>query len=319
MWGNRHMCVWVPRERQIKLIPNLVYGEKMKRTILVMLMTFVIIVTVAPVTSDSSGSTIFYYDGQFTTGVLPYGIATYDGPALGATCVSPGPYPYEFNLSESLHVYLQIRHCLYTKEGFQNNLTIYLDDVPVLEADAPLPMPDWYPGGDGIELIDLGTVAAGTHNITMSATPRADYYAMDWFKVLGPVYDVAVVNVVPANTQVYPTWTGPLEITVTVLNNGSEPANFTVTAYNDTTIIGTQNVTDLAPGTPLNRTFSWTVGGAYGDHTIKANATLADDVNPGNNEKSVTVRVVYPGDCTDNGFVDLADLQIFLPRWFTGP
>ena len=310
------MCVWVPRERQLKPIPSLVYGEKMKKTILVVLMTFAIIVTVAPVTSDSSGATIFYYDGQWMTGWLHWGIATYDGPAVGAECVSPGPYPYEFNLSEPLHVSLQIRHWLgRPKPSEENYLTIYLDGVSILEADT-IGL-DWYPGGDGIELIDLGTLPAGTHFINMSAT-FGNYYAMDWFKVLGPAYDVAVINVVPSISEGYQAWT--IQVNVTVLNNGTTTIDFNVTACYDTTKIGTKTVTNFAPGNQTTLTFDWPLTGvALGFYDIKANATLigVDDTYLDNNECVVydAVKVKLPGDVDGDGLVGGGDLGALGWAW----
>ena len=146
-------------------------------------MTFAILVTTTPVTSVPSQSIIItYYDGQCAPGWLHEEKVNLDAPAKGAEYVDPGPYPYEFNLGEPLHVHLQIRHWLgRPAEGEENYLTIYLDGVPILEANT-IGL-DWYPGGEGMELIDLGTLPAGTHFINMSATSDG-HYGLDWFIVL---------------------------------------------------------------------------------------------------------------------------------------
>ena len=111
-------------------------------------------------------------------------IITYDVPARNL--VSPGPYPYVFTLSQPLHVYLQIRHFLWAyNENYTNHLTIRVDNESVLEAYSPRTKSpnDWYPGGDGEQIIDLGMRSAGTHYITMTCN-ISDYYAVDWWKIL---------------------------------------------------------------------------------------------------------------------------------------
>jgi len=116
------------------------------------------------------------------------------------------------------------------------------------------------------------------------------------------IIDAAVIDVIPAADQAYPTWTIPLNITVTVSNNAPTQVNFTVTAYYENVTaayeIGTQNVTNLSGGSQLNLTFSWNVTDVgWGLYTIKANVTLTGDVNPANDEfvySNVTIKI--PGD-----------------------
>jgi hypothetical protein len=70
-----------------------------------------------------------------------------------------------------------------------------------------------------------------------------------------------------------------------VLNNGTSPATFTVSAYANETLIGTQPVNDLPAGQNTTLTFSWPLTGVpLGPYTLKANATLVGDTNPGDNE-----------------------------------
>jgi hypothetical protein len=138
------------------------------------------------------------------------------------------------------------------------------------------------------------------------------------------VIDVAVIDVLPAKNEAYPTWTIPLNITVTVMNNAPTPKNFTVRAYYENVIgayeIGIQNVTNLTSGSQLNLTFSWNLTDvAWGLYTIKANVTLAGDINPANNEfvySNVTIKI--PGDIcgdtsgsTPDGDVDWFDFGDF--------
>ena len=128
------------------------------------------------------------------------------------------------------------------------------------------------------------------------------------FNLSGP--SLAVTSVVPAKNQVYPTWIVPLKISVTVLNKGTEPANFTVATYcNDTLIETPQTVTDLAASTMINLTFSWNLTDvSWGNYTIKANATL--EGNADNDEKvDGTVKVKMPGDLDGSAKVDWQDLR----------
>jgi len=116
------------------------------------------------------------------------------------------------------------------------------------------------------------------------------------------ITDAAVIDVLPAKNEAYPTWTIPLNITVTVMNNAPTPKNFTVRAYYENVTaayeIGTQNVTNLTSGSQLNLTFSWSLTDiAWGLYTTKANVTLAGDINPANNEFVYgTVTIKIPGD-----------------------
>ena len=128
-----------------------------------------------------------------------------------------------------------------------------------------------------------------------------------------PGGDAAVTNVVPSENQTYQPWT--INVTVTVLNNGTEPISFNVTAYYENVTaayeIGTQTVPDLAGGAEMNVTFSWPLSGvALGLYDVKANATLAGDINPGNNEFVVynATKVKYIGDVDGSAKVDYKDL-----------
>ena len=142
-----------------------------------------------------------------------------------------------------------------------------------------------------------------------------------------PPEDVAVINVVPSESQGYPTWTTHgIDINVTVLNNGTQTINCTVAVYYNASTwyeIGTQNVTDLAEGANTTRTFNWNLSGvAYGVYTIKANATLAGDTYPDNNEVIVydAVKVKIVGDVDGNNYVGSLDLVFdLIPAYGSDP
>jgi len=127
-----------------------------------------------------------YYDGNAGQAYFyPLNeIVTYDVPTENLT--SPGPYPYVFTLATPMHIYLEIRHFLWAyNENYSNHLTIRVDSQSVLEAYSPKATgtKGWYPGGNGVQTIDLGMRTAGTHYITMTCN-ISDYYAMDWWRIL---------------------------------------------------------------------------------------------------------------------------------------
>ena len=129
-----------------------------------------------------------------------------------------------------------------------------------------------------------------------------------------PGGDAAVINVVPSFSEAYTTWT--IQVNVTVLNNGTQTMSCTVAVYYNASTwyeIGTQPVTDLAEGANTTLTFNWNLSGvAYGVYTIKANATLAGDTYPDNNEKvDGQVKVRLRGDMDDDGYVGPFDLGMF--------
>jgi hypothetical protein len=138
---------------------------------------------------NSSESIIVYYDGQAITGNWEgVEIITCDAPASSPPNVYPGPYPYEFNLGTPSSVYMSIRHFLWAPNNtVLNNLTISVDGEPVLQAASPpytIPVSNvpWYPGGDGISTIYLGTLSSGNHHIAMQAS-FGNYYLVDWWEI----------------------------------------------------------------------------------------------------------------------------------------
>ena len=120
------------------------------------------------------------------------------------------------------------------------------------------------------------------------------------------VHDVAVTSVeAPAEAAV-----GDIvSINVTVTNQGSFPENFNVTAYANTTKIGTQLV--ILPSQRLDYiSFKWnTTGLSPGTYTLWAEAILDRDSNPRDNlySKSIVVRLILgiiEGTVTDSSTGD---------------
>ena len=141
----------------------------------------------------ASGTVVYHYDANASTvsGLLGVGEMQIDDPAVNPPMVKPGPYPYEFSLNESLHVFLHIRHFLWSASADQrSNLTVFVDGRSVLEAsNSPGGM---YPGGDGTQLVDLGVLSSGPHYITMKVTPDAGYYCMNWWEIVSGYFSVSI-------------------------------------------------------------------------------------------------------------------------------
>lgn len=86
-------------------------------------------------------------------------------------------------------------------------------------------------------------------------------------------HDVAVTNATPSTTEPYPRQT--VDITVVAKNDGTFNETFDVSTYYDSTLIGTQTVTDLPPEEEKTLVFSWnTTDIARGYYTISANASI---------------------------------------------
>ncbi len=135
--------------------------------------------------------------------------------------------------------------------------------------------------------------------------------------------------------EAYPTWLNPIKINVTLRNIGTEIETFTVSAYYGNVTgnytIGTQSVTNLAPGENETLTFNWqpylpgypnnkSQAWPYPEYIIFANTSLIpDEINPANNKlvSDDTLLVKWPGDADGNGYVRLPDLVKLAKAWYT--
>ena len=103
----------------------------------------------------------------------------------------------------------------------------------------------------------------------------------------GPLHDIAIANVLPSTSEAYSGQS--VNITVAAKNEGTISETFDVSACYDSTLIGTQTVTDLPQDEEKTLTFSWDTTDVPGGHyTISANATIV----PGET------------DTADNNFID---------------
>ena len=130
--------------------------------------------------------------------------------------------------------------------------------------------------------------------------------------------DVAIVSMEPSSNEVYE---GDIvNVTAVVKNLGNFTETFNVTAkYENTThgilgLIGTQNVTELAPSANITLTLHWNTTGVQPccSYTTKVEASVVpgerDVVN--NIYVDGAVKVKMEGDLNGDGFVDIVDLSI---------
>jgi len=119
-------------------------------------------------------------------------------------------------------------------------------------------------------------------SLTNSTGGSIPHEVSDGF-VMTVIHDVAVTAVTPSPSWAYAGW--PVNVTVVARNLGNVSETFNVTAYYDSTIIGTITVENLAPDNETTLTFTWnTTGLTEGNYTLSANATIMPyELNTANN------------------------------------
>jgi archaellum component FlaF (FlaF/FlaG flagellin family) len=122
------------------------------------------------------------------------------------------------------------------------------------------------------------------------------------------IRDVAVTNVAVSRTWAYQGW--PVNVTVTVKNNGNVTETFDLHTYYASSLIGTITVTGLTPNEERNVLFMWdTTGVAEGNYTIKAQADpVPFEFNLGDNtlvDGAVSILNSSPGHVHDVAVYDV--------------
>jgi len=133
--------------------------------------------------------------------------------------------------------------------------------------------------------------------------------------------DVALIDVFANVTIAYVGW--PVNIMVVAKNQGNFNESFSIIAYANSTVIGTQVVTSLAPSSQATLLFHWnTTSIAKGNYTLSAYATtvLGEEDTADNNYTDGSVLVTMIGDfgggspstwLNFDGVVDWKDLFLF--------
>lgn len=130
------------------------------------------------------------------------------------------------------------------------------------------------------------------------------------------IHDIAVTNLTTCKDGCTPMRTVcqnyTAHVNVTVVNIGNFTENVTVTAYANTTVIGTQSITGLAAGNQTIVTFVWnTTAYSIGNYTLSAYAApVLGESNIGNNNYTDgIVKVVIVGDINGDNKVDIKDIS----------
>jgi hypothetical protein len=127
-----------------------------------------------------------------------------------------------------------------------------------------------------------------------------------------PGHEVSAVSVVAEPVVVYPV--DPVNVTVTVKNNGLSVETFDVTVYYNATVVGVQSVVGLLPGSVAVLNFTWnTVGVVPGYYVVSAVAdSVPGEYDLGDNVVAFPGAVVVkiPGDVNSDDVVDGADLVL---------
>ena len=144
-----------------------------------------------------------------------------------------------------------------------------------------------------------------------------------WYRTSVPyTHDVGVASIVTSPTHVYREFGTQVQILVTARNYGLNSETFTVTAYHNSTQIGTQTVTNLAPNAKTTLTFMWDPSNLpYGFYTIKAEtSTVPGETDTTDNSFTGSlVTLTIPGDANGDGVVDVADVGKINAHWYDPP
>lgn len=158
------------------------------------------------------------------------------------------------------------------------------------------------------------TFSLGTYSISAKAELASDSYTTDNTYVDGTItivkHDVAIKSVTPSETVAQQGY--KLQIFVVIKNEGNFTEDVTVMVYFDSTGIGPQTRTGLAPNTEATMTFNWTPTVPYGDYLVKVTALkVPDEIDLGDNSKTDgTVTVTIPGDVNGDHIVNIYDIQL---------
>jgi len=151
--------------------------------------------------------------------------------------------------------------------------------------------------------------SAGIYNVTVVVSDGQLSDSHQWnLTVTNVVHDVAVTYVSSSKTVVGEGYC--VNVTVTVENQGDSPEIFNVTAFVNSSPVGSKPVT-LAAGDNMTLIFQWnTTGFALGNYTISitAHIVLGETDTADNTYEDGWVFVTIPGDADGDRDVDIYDI-----------
>ena len=119
---------------------------------------------------------------------------------------------------------------------------------------------EWSFGDGNVTITDHSVIShvyfeAGSYNVTLTVTDNDGQSQFTWQTISVNLHDVAIVNVVISSTEVQ--IGQPVNITVTVKNEGTLTETFNVTVFCNDTIIDSLSIFNLLPGEEEVLTFHW--------------------------------------------------------------
>lgn len=133
-------------------------------------------------------------------------------------------------------------------------------------------------------------------------------------------YDVAVKTVTCDSPLAYKGYNRQFQ--VKVKNEGLLSASFSVTAYYNSTLIGTQSVTSLASNAETVLTFVWnTTVAAFGRYVLSATASglVGEEDLTDNSLNGPVVLLTIAGDVNGDRSVNVVDGAAVSAHWYPGP
>jgi len=133
-------------------------------------------------------------------------------------------------------------------------------------------------------------------------------------------HDVAANSILPSKTIIGEGF--GCSVTVAVANFGQNTETFNVTAYANSTVIGTQPVVNLSAASTTILTFLWnTTGLTHGNYTLSGYAwpVSGETYTTNNNVTGGAVCITIPGDLNGDFRVSLQDLVILAKAYGSKP
>jgi hypothetical protein len=245
-------------------------------------------VIVSALTALPSEGGVLYCPAASTTFLIvlynPLTLAFHDVAAVNAI-----PSSTSVELGQSLNISAVVRNEGTEVESF--NVSAYCDNVLI----GTLEVATLSPYSEAILdfTLDTSPFSVGNHTIAVSIpyiTNEADRTDNDFvdgvieIKSALPqiIHNIAILGVTISTDSLY---IGELlGINVSVVNKGTETEGFDVRTYYGSSLIGTMEVEDLAPGGQVNLVFVWNTSlTSEGFYQISASAPLSGDIDVSDN------------------------------------
>jgi hypothetical protein len=205
---------------------------------------------------------------------------------VAIVAVLPSANPLEFG--QGLTLTTLVRNEGTVNESF--NVSTYFDGV-LLGIGKVINLPP-YATMTFYYAVNLSMLTVGDHTISGSIPPvpkeadLTDNYFVDTVEVLptlqAPIDDIAITSITLSSNSVFIGET--IGINVSVANNGTESETFDLSVYDNSSLIETRQVIELAPSAQETLAFTWNTSSVSpGFYRISADAPLPGDPTPWDN------------------------------------